>query len=90
LLASHLGIRWTALILASPALLVAGLEILMWPTPRAWLKGRMRAWDAHRQSRLKAIPADTPVTTVSPASAQRQIYLRINRLFAAPSFRLWH
>jgi MFS family permease len=89
LLATHLGIRWAALILASPALLVAVLETCMLPWPRAWLKGRMRAWKVHRQARLTSIPDNTSASSLPPASQPKQIDSRINRLFSSPLFHLW-
>jgi MFS family permease len=90
LLASHLGLRWAALILALPALLVAVLEYWLLPTPRAWLKRTMRAWDIRRQDRLtpnpdhgQAWPTDVPhdasVTPVSAAQQRHRIDSCINR-----------
>jgi len=45
-LASHVGLLRTAMILAAPAVIVAVLELFLWPQVRNWLKARMRQHNA--------------------------------------------
>ena len=48
-LASQIGLQWTALILAAPALSIAGIEIFLGPSLRTRLKRRMWQINASRQ-----------------------------------------